>query len=107
MPYVLYFVQTGILGNQECTKHDAWNAFECHDLDYMMLVLESMDADTETRRLSPVALLSEGYVDLLNGPQDHGWCNGYTCQKRVSTFNVIVATGKTISIAIRLNLPPN
>jgi len=32
-----------------------------------MLVIESMDADTETRRLSPVALLGNGYIDLING----------------------------------------
>ena len=46
-----------------------------------MLVVESMDGDTETRRLSPVALLSAGgltpgstgFVNLVNGPADHGW----------------------------------
>lgn len=56
-------------------------------------MVESMDADTETRRISPVALLANGYVDLINGPQDHGWCLGYTCQERISTFNTLVATG--------------
>jgi len=40
-----------------------------------------MDSDTETRRLSPVAIISDnGYLDLINGPQDHGWCGGYTCK---------------------------
>lgn len=57
-----------------------------------------MDADTETRRLSPVALLGwddagNGYMDLINGPQDQGWCAGYTCQKRLSTFLSVMATG--------------
>ena len=82
-----------------------------------MLVIESMDADTETRRLSPLAL--EGgdtgggeYTDLINGPMDHGkkglcfevlsllahcyilgWCTYYTCLKRLSTFFTIVAVG--------------
>ena len=28
------------------------------------------------------------------GPQDHGWCSGYTCQKRLSLFHSLVATGK-------------
>ena len=43
-----------------------------------MLVIESMDADSETRRLSPLALDGGGameygpYTDLLNGPMDHG-----------------------------------
>jgi len=32
------------------------------------------------------------------GPQDHGWCLGYTCQKRISTFYTIVATGKSFNI---------
>ena len=41
-----------------------------------MLVIESMDADSETRRLSPLALDGGGameygpYTDLLNGPMD-------------------------------------
>jgi hypothetical protein len=62
-------------------------------MNYEMLVIESMDSDTETRRLSPVAILGDGYIDLINGPQDHGWCSGYTCRKRVSTFHALVATG--------------
>lgn len=41
-----------------------------------MLVIESMDGDSETRRVSPVALVGSGpeaeYTDLLNGPMDHG-----------------------------------
>ncbi|KAH3704515.1 hypothetical protein DPMN_079571 [Dreissena polymorpha] len=62
-----------------------------------MLMIENMDADTETRRLSPVAVLGNGYLDLINGPQDHGWCSGYTCRKRISTFMALVATGRVAS----------
>lgn len=32
-----------------------------------MMAIESLDSDTETRRLSPVAVVSDGYVDLING----------------------------------------
>lgn len=32
------------------------------------------------------------------GPQDQGWCSGYTCQKRVSLFHSIVATGHTFDV---------
>ena len=91
--YFHFCFPTGIIRNQGCIKRDAWQAYECHGLDYEMLVIESMDSDTETRRLSPVALLGDGYLDLLNGPEDHGWCSGYTCQKRVSTFFSVVAMG--------------
>lgn len=63
-----------------------------------MLIIESMDNDTEIRRISPVAILGydddgNGYIDLINGPQDHGWCRGYTCRKRLSTFPALVITG--------------
>lgn len=52
-----------------CTYKDAWQAFDCsgNDKDYTMLVIESMDEDTELRRLSPVALLADRYIDLNNG----------------------------------------
>ncbi|XP_070541075.1 fibrocystin-L-like [Ptychodera flava] len=84
----------GIIRNNQCTWNDDWQAYKCHGLDHMMMIIESMDADTETRRLSPIALLADEYVDLINGPMDHGWCHGYTCQERISTFYTLVATGK-------------
>ena len=72
--------------------------YQCKNIAYRMLIIQSLDADTETRRVSPVAVASGGYIDLINGPQDHGWCHGYTCQERISTFNAIVATGKDYEI---------
>ena len=90
---------SGIIRNANCTYRSAWQAYECGaDLNYEMLIIESMDSDTETRRLSPVAILGDGYVDLINGPQDHGWCSGYTCRKRLSTFMALVATGKNLTL---------
>ncbi|KAJ8334858.1 hypothetical protein SKAU_G00404970 [Synaphobranchus kaupii] len=88
----------GIIRDSNCTYMSRWQSYKCFGLNYEMLVIESLDADTETRRLSPVAVLGDGYVDLLNGPQDHGWCAGYTCQRRVSLFHSIVATNKSFDI---------
>lgn len=79
--------------SKKCWFVDIWNMYKCEGLNYKMLVVESLDSDTETRRLSPIGLASEGYIDLINGPQDHGWCLGYTCSERISTFNTIVAMG--------------
>ncbi|XP_066271168.1 fibrocystin-L-like [Branchiostoma lanceolatum] len=93
-PSVLAPNGPGIVRNDECEKRDDMQAYQCWDIDYGMLVMESMDADTETRRLSPVAMLSNGYIDLINGPQDHGWCAGYTCSKRISTFMGVAALGQ-------------
>ena len=38
------------------------------------------------------------YHCWFTGPQDHGWCAGYTCQKRLSLFHSIVATGRPYDI---------
>ena len=89
------FPQKGIMrdvggGNSACTWHSGWGAYTCRNVTYKFFVIESLDADTETRRLSPIALASGGYIDLVNGPQDHGWCHGYTCQERISTFHTMV-----------------
>ncbi|XP_011607160.2 fibrocystin-L isoform X2 [Takifugu rubripes] len=83
---------------KDCEYMRTWQGYKCTGLDYRMLVIESLDADTETRRLSPVAVLGDGFVDLINGPQDHGWCAGYTCQKRVSLFHSIIATNHSFDI---------
>ena len=37
------------------------------------MILESLDADTASRRISPVAVLSDGYCDLLRGVGKRGY----------------------------------
>ena len=81
----------GTKSKSYCDYKAEFGAYYCKSLDYFFLVVESLDHDTETRRLSPVAISSNGYVDLINGPMDHGWCFGYTCQERISTFYTVVA----------------
>uniref|UniRef100_H2YQB4 Polycystic kidney and hepatic disease 1 (autosomal recessive)-like 1 n=1 Tax=Ciona savignyi TaxID=51511 RepID=H2YQB4_CIOSA len=100
----------GIITNDACTYKPDWQAYDCHGegvMDYVMLVIESLDNDTETRRLSPVALLGGRTIDLNNGPQDHGRCDGYACQKRISTFYMIVATGTHFDIFFTGYTPRN
>ena len=63
------------------------------------MVIESMDVDTEVRRVSPIGVLIDGHIDLINGPQDHGWCFGYTCQERISTFHSVVGLGREAEVA--------
>uniref|UniRef100_A0A8D0AJK6 PKHD1 like 1 n=1 Tax=Sander lucioperca TaxID=283035 RepID=A0A8D0AJK6_SANLU len=89
--------QKGVI-RKDCTYMSSWQSYKCFGLNYRMLAIESLDSDTETRRLSPVAVLGDGFLDLINGPQDHGWCSGYTCQKRVSLFHSIVATGRSYDV---------
>lgn len=52
---------------KDCTYMSSWQSYKCFGLNYRMLVIESLDSDTETRRLSPVAVLGDGFLDLING----------------------------------------
>ena len=92
----------GIVRDGTCIQHNEWNGgWKCEKaggLDHKLFVIESMDWDTEDRRLSPIAVKIDDHVDLINGPQDHGWCFGYTCQERISTFHAIVAANKVAEI---------
>jgi hypothetical protein len=61
--------------------------------DPQLFVLESRDSDSETRNFGPVMLELGGQTDLLVPAMDQGWCFGYTCQKRLSTFWATAAMG--------------
>ncbi|GFN92106.1 fibrocystin-l [Plakobranchus ocellatus] len=102
-----YAPKKGIFKTDTCTWNSKWRGFDCQNVyDWRLLTIESMDDDTETRRLSPVAIFNhEGYVDLINGPQDHGWCNGYTCRRRLSTFQAIVALDNPFDIFLSSTNP--
>uniref|UniRef100_A0A673UX60 Fibrocystin-L n=1 Tax=Suricata suricatta TaxID=37032 RepID=A0A673UX60_SURSU len=97
----------GIIRDSTCKYIPQWQGHRCYGLEYAMMVIESLDSDTETRRLSPVAVVSNGYVDLINGPQDHGWCAGYTCQRRLSLFHSIVALNKSYEVYFTGTSPQN
>lgn len=99
----------GISRTNSCILQPPWGMYQCNNtVNYRMLIIESMDADTERRRLSPVAIMSNnGYIDLINGPQDHGFCNGYTCRRRISTFMAIVQSNETYQIYFTSTPPKN
>lgn len=102
----LTYPSRGIARAPTCTYQPLWQMYLCRNTtDYRMLIIESMDHDTETRRLSPVAVMSNGYLDLINGPQDHGWCNGYTCQKRISTFMAIIQARQHTDVYLSSTTP--
>ena len=100
-------VRGGNRSENNCTWISSWNSYSCNGLNHLMFVFESLDEDTEVRRLSPFALAANGFIDILNGPKDHGWCGGYTCQERISTFYGIIAPGLNYEIALTSTNPQN
>ncbi|CAH2285754.1 fibrocystin-L [Pelobates cultripes] len=98
----------GIIRDPSCAYVPTWESYKCTGLNYEILVIESLDPDTETRRLSPVAVLGDGYIDIISGPQNHTSCNGSNCEKkRVSLFHSIVATNKSFDIYFSTASPQN
>ena len=100
-------VRGGNRSEGNCTWMSSWNSYSCSGLNHLMFIFESLDEDTEVRRLSPFALAANGFIDILNGPQDHGWCGGYTCQERISTFYGIIAPGLNYEIGLTSTNPQN
>ena len=100
---------TGIVRNEQCVWVEEWHAFKCHGINHRLLIMESMDIDTLDRRLSPVSIIAnpgpDGYLDLINGPQDWSCCFGYACQKRISNFYSIVGTNMMYEIHLT-STPP-
>jgi hypothetical protein len=109
MDYADLMPNTGIIRNENCTWRDDWVAYSCHGLNHRIMIIESLDRDTQIRRLSPIAVLADagpaGYIDLVNGPQDHTCCSGYTCAFRLSTFYTMVATGHDYEVMMS-SIPP-
>lgn len=78
----------GVVRTAGCV-HDTTNHFyQCdNSISYMQMLYESMDIDTETRRVAPIAVMADGTVDIVNGVSDTSCCAGYACQLRqVSTI---------------------
>ena len=94
-------------GTDDCIFNKEWNMYLCENLEHLLLVLESLDDDTEVRRLSPIGIGANGFINLLNGPMDNGWCGGYKCQERISTFYGIVASSFNYTVGLTSTNPQN
>lgn len=85
-----------------CAWHPGWQAFECEGNanSHEQLVMESMDADSMTRKFTPVTFTTSDHsLDFLNGPMDHGICYfPGSCLLRLSTFYGVVRTGMVYDI---------
>ena len=96
----VHFPNKGAHRGSDCSFNSVINGYECGDeLKYNYFIMESMDADTEIRRLSPIGIRSQdGHIDLINGPGDHSCCSGYACQIRISLFRMLFACGQEYDV---------
>ena len=87
----------------DCSLSSEWNAWVCSKatLKPARLIVESMDEDHTSRSLTPVALASGGFVDLMNAGWDHQRpkdCGGYDCLKRLMTFHGTIAVNRSYDL---------
>jgi hypothetical protein len=97
----------GISRTNSCSLQPTWGMYICQEnSDYRMLIIESMDEEGDTRRLSPIVLVSSsGYVNIINGPRDHSTCGSSSCRQRISTFTAIVQSGENYTIYLSSSAP--
>jgi len=113
VPYEDIMPNTGLYrGNDgDCVWDDEWRLYRCTNINHRLMIIESMDRDSKIRRLGPIAMLANrgpsGYIDLVNGPQDHSCCSGYICAERLSTFITMVATGQEYEVMFTSVSPQN
>ncbi|XP_045208899.2 fibrocystin-L-like [Mercenaria mercenaria] len=94
IPFEQIAPKTGVVRNDNCIYRETWQAYQCFsDLNYIFMKIKNMDRDARYRQISPIAILSDGYLDMIDVPQDHIRCKVYTCKQRKSSFITMVATG--------------
>ncbi|XP_053372850.1 fibrocystin-L-like [Mercenaria mercenaria] len=95
IPFKQLVREQGIVRNDNCIYQTTWQAYECFSgLNYKFISIQSVDQDAGYRQVSPVAMLSDGYLDLIDVPQDHIRCKFYTCRQRKSSFVAMVVMDK-------------
>ena len=104
------YTEAGIVRDSSCSYNEMVPGWFCADfsMEYHDLIIESLDEDYQRRRLSPVAVRSNGkYLDFINGPHDYSDCIGYSCSIRLSLFHTTVACGHEFEIFFSSTLPMN
>ena len=111
IPYEDKMPNLGIYRDDSCVWNNNWRMFRCENINHRLMIIESMDRDSKIRRLGPIAVLANpgpnGWIDLVNGPQDHSCCSGYTCAERLSTFFTMLATGLEYEVMFTSVAPQN
>lgn len=105
-------------GDGPCRYRPEYEAYMCYEGfdvaatrpkgtmgDPQLFVLESLDPDTEDRNFSPVKFMYNApsgagvlMEDYIVTAMDQGWCFGYTCEKRLSTFWTNLPTGHHVKV---------
>merc|ERR1711892_1253199 len=102
------YSEAGVVRDSSCEYRanvPGWLCPSTSGLEYHDVIYEMMDEDHLNRRLTPLAIRSEGNMDIINGPGDHSCCIGYACSLRLMTMHTTVACGKNYDYFFSSTLP--
>ena len=115
-PYSSFYSDVGIYRDNQCTYTEGVDGQRGHlgtwfcptsTAQYYDVTYESMDLDFLTRKLTPLAIRSGGYLAIVNGPADHSQCLGYGCSLREMILHSTMACNKEYDFYISSNYPLN
>ena len=96
IPIDEYAPYKGFSRGDTCVWENTWQAYICDGSSRGHLYFESLDRDTEIRRVAPIGFRSStGFIDLGNGPTDNSCCSGYACSVRATYNYFLVECGET------------
>ncbi|CAI2373695.1 unnamed protein product [Moneuplotes crassus] len=98
-----------------CSKLAGWNGYLCKNEKIAQLLMESMDADTEERTISPINYfgidrstgLRTSFNNTMNSFKDHCCDDHYACQKRLSRFPGLIELDKKYEVYFKGTTPGN
>eukprot|EP00741_Cyanophora_paradoxa_P015378 tig00020876_g14844.t1 len=95
------------IARKDCLLVPAGNAYWClgPELNHQQVVFASQDADSLTRRIGPVGVYVDDALDVINGPSFFGWCMGYRCRTKPSTFFTVIPAGRRANVSFTGTMP--
>lgn len=105
---MFHFLCTGVFRDGCTDRNSKWQGYFCggNDWQYRVLIIESLDNDTETRTGAPLTVLGwtvdgAGVVDLVSGPnykEVTDWTSDPITDKtyKIATYHAVVALGMLI-----------
>ena len=96
----------GVFDPNTCTASAKQNAYICTEKEWGLLTFESLDADFNTRIISPIYVYTnDGFENKLNSYMDHGWDGFYTSLKRMSRFHSVVQSDRNYGVNFTGTIP--
>ncbi|XP_064411311.1 fibrocystin [Latimeria chalumnae] len=87
-----------------CDYKSEWQGYLCEKTNYIMMVMENLDANSETRNLSSVVAVTDYFVDIFTSATSQDTCCN---SKHLSTFYSVLPVAKLTKVCFSELTPQN